>query len=250
MKQAQVTQFIDNHKNKTCKIIEIFDSLSGEGSTIGIPVSFVRVANCNLRCSFCDTKYSYNECEATNFTFSEVLEKLKEFDNEIVVCTGGEPLLTDNNSRLLPLFLSANGYKVYVETNGSVKLFSKEELLKNELRKNIKYVVDLKCPYSKMNIKDILETNAELLDDGDEIKCVVANKEDFDFAIDKINKIKNIIKDKNINIIFSPVFNAIDLAELAEMIKSKKQIIKNTKMNIKMGIQLHKIIWPQIEKGV
>jgi len=213
-----------------------------------VPASFVRVDSCNLRCSFCDTKYSYNH-EFTTMTFKEIVDMLKTFDNKVVVCTGGEPLLNKNNARLLPLLLSNEGFQVYIETNGSVKLYREEELLQGK-RENIHYVVDIKTPASQMERFDCIEHNSCLLLDGDEIKCVVASKEDIEFCKNKISKIFNNIKDKKINIILSPVFGEIKLQDLAEYVMQMKSIMKDSCLTVKLGIQLHKLIWPHIEKGV
>ena len=176
MKQKQVMRDME----KTFNIVEIFSSLSGEGATSGIPASFVRGDGCNLRCEYCDTKYSYlNQYEKT--TFEEILKNLQEFNNKIVVCTGGEPLLDQNNARELPLLISEKGYEVYIETNGAVLLYDEEEL-KGFDRKKIHYVLDIKTTSSKMERFDLIENNAKRLADGDEIKCVVGNAKDVEFC--------------------------------------------------------------------
>ena len=245
MKQLQVMQ---NTENKCAKIIELFSSISGEGGTSGVPATFVRVAGCNLRCDFCDTKYSFDLNDSSIMTFPQILEKVKDFGNKVIICTGGEPLLDIVNHRELPLYLALNGYEVYIETNGAIELYTKEEL-KNRPN-NLKYVVDIKCPISKMEKYDILEKNAKYLEDGDEIKAVIANEEDFEFFISKVKNILDIIKDKKINLILSPVFGEISLEKLASFVQNGKDNFKGTELTLKMGIQLHKLIWPQIERGV
>ena len=204
MKQFQVLQ---NTKNKSARIVELFSSISGEGGTSGIPATFVRVAGCNLRCDFCDTKYSFDVKDANIMSFSEILKKVKSFDNKVVICTGGEPLFEIDDNRKLPLFLAQNGFDVYIETNGATKLYSKDEIEKRP--NNLKYVIDIKCPSSKMEKYDILDKNVQYIEDGDEIKGVISDKEDFEFFISKIRNVFDLIKNKKVNIILSPVFGTI-----------------------------------------
>ena len=245
MKQNQAVQ---STEKMTFKIVEIFSSLSGEGSTSGIPATFVRVSGCNLRCEYCDTKYSYNE-EFESMKGEDVLQKVKSYKNKIVVCTGGEPLLEKDNARLLPLMLSKEGFDVYIETNGSVCLYEEEELEFGN-REKLHYVVDVKCPASCMSKFDKLEENCEKLCDGDEIKCVIATREDFEFCKWKIEKNLEKFKNKKINIILSPVFGKIELDVLANYVHEMKELFQETQVTVKLGIQLHKLIWPNIEKGV
>ena len=149
MKQNQAVQNME----KKYSIVETFSSLSGEGSTSGIPASFIRVEGCNLRCDYCDTKYSYcNKFE--KMSIERIIEELKNLNNKIVICTGGEPLFGE--SRDLPLLISNAGFKVYIETNGAVPLYTEKELIGYD-RKKIHYVVDIKAPSSKMQKFDMLE---------------------------------------------------------------------------------------------
>jgi len=244
MKQSPVMQDME----KTFNIVEMFSSLSGEGMTSGVPASFVRVDGCNLRCEYCDTKYSYSN-QYTKKKLKEILERLHDFKNKTVICTGGEPLFERNNARMLPLLISSQGYDVYIETNGAVKLYEDEEL-QNFDRKKIHYVLDIKTPSSKMEKFDLIEKNADKLTNGDEIKCVVGTEEDIKFCENKIKSVFNQIKDKKINIVFSPIFGKIELNKLAEYVQSLKYFMENSNLTIKLGIQLHKLIWPNIEKGV
>ncbi len=212
---------------------------------MGTPATFVRLSECNLRCVYCDTKYAFEKRK--KLSLAEILCQVRAMKNTLVICTGGEPLLQENRS--LPLILSQEGYRVVIETNGAVALYRAEEI-SDDIRKNLHYVVDIKCPCSNMEKSDILEQNADLLTDGDEIKCVVADREDVLFSFQKIDKIKRTICDKKINIILSPVFGKMDLKELAEYVLTNQTLVENTMLTLKMGIQLHKYIWPDIDRGV
>ena len=118
------------------------------------------------------------------------------------------------------------------------------------IKENIHYVIDIKTYASKMQNFDKIETNCELLSDGDEIKCVVASAQDIEYCKNKIESIYEKIKNKKINIIFSPVFGKIELSALASYVSSLKNFMKGSNLTVKLGIQLHKLIWPNIEKGV
>jgi 7-carboxy-7-deazaguanine synthase len=235
-------------------IIEIFQSVSGEGISAGYIVTFVRVAGCNLRCSYCDTKYSYDEQSKDNQFLSphEIYEKVSSFKSTEVICTGGEPLENDKAKRFLPLYLAAKGLKVRIETNGSAPIYTNTEInnfCDNE-KTDIHYVLDVKCPSSLMNSEMIFEENYILLREGDEMKFVVANEEDIDYSFEIIEKYKAIFSDRNIIINFSPVFGKIEPNALVELLKQRQHYIYDNNLKVRLSLQIHKIIWDPNAKGV
>ncbi len=209
-------------------ISEIFYSLQGESSFAGKLCIFIRLAGCNLRCKYCDTKYSYKS--DLNFTISEIIEKIKQYQpTKLVEITGGEPLLQNES---YPLFeeLNKQNYEILLETNGSINL----EKVPNYVTK----IIDIKCPESGES-NNFLIKNLDFINlKKDELKFVISNVSDYHFAKEFIQK-NNLAKHK---IIFSPVSNKIGFKKLAEL------IIKD-KLPARLQIQLHKIIWGD-EKGV
>lgn len=128
--------------NEKIPMVEIFNSISGEGITSGFLTTFVRVYGCNLRCSYCDTKYSYNG-EYILMTPIEILAQVNKLNCKRVIVTGGEPLEEEKLKRYIPLFLAQNGYDVRIETNGSIRLYDEDEIYEftnKKERKNLLHV--------------------------------------------------------------------------------------------------------------
>jgi 7-carboxy-7-deazaguanine synthase len=202
------------------KICEIFRSLQGEGTLIGTPTVFVRTAGCNLECAWCDTPYAKKEGD--EMTVPEILEKVKAFETHFVCVTGGEPLFQKESVKLIDDLLKA-GYHVSVETNGSISL---EDL---PCSMNMMISMDIKCPTSGMS-EQMDMSNLELLSPIDQLKFVVANREDMMYA----TKILRDYKVESI-VIFTPV-GGMDLEPVADFVLKKK-------LNIRVLPQLHKLIW-------
>ncbi|AEY67490.1 radical SAM protein [Clostridium sp. BNL1100] len=235
-------------------VIEIFNSISGEGISAGTIVTFVRVAGCNLRCSFCDTRYSYEGTYNIEEMLPEqILEKVAEYKCKDIICTGGEPLETGMEKRYLPLFLASYGYNVRIETNGSCELYSEEELrsfgIDNVLR-NVYYTIDVKCPGSEMSKFDLIEKNVHFLKKEDEIKFVIAGEEDFEYSIEKIKAFKDIFRSNEITLNFSPVFGSIEPAELVELLKLHNSFFAEHELRVRLSLQIHKFIWNPQKRGV
>jgi 7-carboxy-7-deazaguanine synthase len=212
---------------------EIFYSIQGESTTMGIPTAFIRFTGCNLRCSYCDTAYAYHEGE-TN-TLEEILDKISAYKAEYVCLTGGEPLLQKDLPILIKKLVSLKK-QISIETSGatSIKNVAKKDA------KRVKIIMDIKTPSSLMADRNNYN-NFEYLRAWDEIKFVCGSKEDFDFSVDIIKRFKLNTKT---HILFSPISGKLELQKLASW-------VLNTKMkNIRLQLQLHKIIWPDIEKGV
>ncbi len=208
------------------KINEIFYSIQGEGQWMGIPNIFIRTSGCNLRCTYCDTKYAYKTGEEKDI--SEIVTKIKKYSCKKICITGGEPLLQKELILLLKK-LAKDNYEILIETNGSLDI---KEIIKN---KKILFSLDIKCPSSEMEDKMKFE-NIKKLSKKDQLKFVIGTKEDYDYAKKVISKYN-----PNCKVYFQPVWysNTQNLAEW---------ILKD-RLNVTLGLQLHKIIWGD-KKGV
>ncbi|AIZ56080.1 7-carboxy-7-deazaguanine synthase [Candidatus Methanoplasma termitum] len=200
------------------KICEYFGSIQGEGITIGIPTYFIRTAGCNLRCEWCDTAYAWEGGMETSV--DEIMEIVDDTEN--VCVTGGEPLLQKDMPELIDRLLEA-GKRIVIETNGSKDI---SVIPKND---NIIISMDVKCPSSGMSDKN-LSSNLRYLGKKDQIKFVIGNHVDLNYAIRFIRE-----NPVDANIIFGAV-GGMDLLHIAE------EVI-NRKLNVRVLPQLHKIIW-------
>lgn len=211
-------------------VCEIFYSINGEGKFSGRPATFVRFSGCNLRCAYCDTKYAYEQ--GKEMTVDEIVNTIEVTgSSNYVTLTGGEPLLQDKNDliSLIKTLLNKN-YIVNVETNGSIPLLRIND-------ENLVYTVDIKCPCSGVS-KSFSEINLVYLRPStDEVKFVVANKKDLDF-------VEKCLEYLLCDVIISPVWGEANLQELVEFIK------KHGDKKIRLQVQLHKIIWDPLKRGV
>lgn len=236
-------------------LIEIYKSLQGESSFAGLPCVFVRTAGCNLRCSWCDSEYTFTG--GTRYSLEEVEAEVKRLSPEggLVEITGGEPLLQEREVVPLMERLLALGYTVLVETSGERPL----EKVPGAVHK----IVDVKCPDSGEG-GTFRMGNLALLTRGDEIKFVIASRGDYEFARDFTKN--HGLEQRVAGVIFSPAFrkdaglvNAtnghesremrsvehclVDPRELAEWILADR-------LNVRLGFQIHKFIWEPSQKGV
>ena len=202
------------------KINEIFYSIQGEGKWSGKPNIFIRTTGCNLRCSYCDTKYAY--IDGKDYSIDQILETIKKYPCEDICITGGEPLLQEEMINLINELTKRN-YKIIIETNGSKKI---NDLIKN---KKLTISMDIKTPSSGME-KEMIFENIILLREKDQIKFIIKDKKDYDYAKKTINTYK--IKS---NIYLQPEWNT-DPSILAE------RILKDG-LSVKLGLQIHKILW-------
>jgi len=207
-------------------INEIFYSIQGEGKWVGLPNIFVRVAGCNLRCSYCDTKYAYDD--GKEMSIDEIVNHIGNYPCKYVCITGGEPLLQHETLDLINTVLKRN-YKISLETNGSISI----NYIVN--KKPLMISLDVKCPSSNMHEKMHLE-NISLLRKDDQLKIIIQNKEDYNYAKKVIKKYEPIC-----NVFFQPVW-ATNTKNLAGWILSDG-------LNVKLGLQIHKMIWGDT-KGV
>ncbi len=209
------------------RVVEVYKSLQGESYFSGLPCIFIRTAGCNLRCAYCDTRYAYGPGKI--LSVSKILSELKKYKIRLVEITGGEPLLQDDINPLVNGLLNT-GYSVLIETNGSLDIsFIPKEAIK---------IMDIKCPGSGMDGKNRLE-NINYLTKNDEVKFVISDRFDYDWAKQKIEDYSLCQKTK---VSFSPV------AELLPPQKLAAWILKD-ELNVRFQIQLHKILWPGKRKA-
>ena len=214
----------------TLKVNEIFYSIQGESTYAGQPCVFIRLTGCNLRCSYCDTTYAYDEGSFMELT--EIVEGVKKFECSLVEITGGEPLLQDETTKLITVLLDL-GFNVLLETNGSKDIGIVD-------RRCIK-IMDIKCPSSKEEKNNKLE-NLKKLNKGDELKFVIEDRIDYEFAVGILSDIPEKTR-VEICVNFSPGFGSIAPRELAEWILKDK-------LDVRLNLQLHKFIWPPDMRGV
>ncbi|TJZ77568.1 7-carboxy-7-deazaguanine synthase QueE [Chitiniphilus eburneus] len=208
-------------RSASLRISEIFHSLQGETSRIGLPTVFVRLTGCPLRCTWCDSAYAFHGGET--MTIADILEKVAGYDARHVCVTGGEPLAQKPVHQLLRDLCDA-GYSVSLETSGALPV--------NEVDARVSRIVDLKAPGSGETEKN-LWSNLDMLGANDEIKFVLAGREDYEWA-------RTVIRDRNLEqvapILFSPVWDSLPPARLADWVLEDK-------LPVRMQVQLHKILW-------
>ena len=209
-------------------ICEIFYSIQGETTYSGLPCVFVRTSGCNLRCTYCDTKYAYED--GTNMAVDEVMTLVESYGCRLVEITGGEPLLQDDEVNSLIRFLLDSGYDVLLETNGSLSI-------KNVDQRTIK-IVDLKCPDSGMS-EYIHWKNLEYMTDHDQLKFVLSSRRDYEWSKDVI---KNFHPCK-FEILLSTVFGLLKSADVVKWMLEDK-------LNARFQLQIHKYIWHPDIRGV
>ena len=217
------------------KVVEIFESINGEGMRAGELAVFVRMKGCNLSCNYCDTMWANEaDCEFEEMTADRIVERVKKSGIKNVTLTGGEPLLQKDADKLLKLFSDEKDIRVEIETNGSVNL---SPFLKYE---NTSFTMDYKLPESDMEKYMDLE-NFKILRKKDTLKFVASSVNDLKKAKDIIEK--NDLIDRE-NIIFSPVFGKIELTDIVDFLKDNKL------NDVRMQLQMHKFIWAPDERGV
>ncbi len=211
------------NETKMLFINDIFYSIQGESSFAGYPCKFIRLAGCNIKCSYCDTKEALITENSKKLDISEIINDLHKIGRKIrlVEITGGEPLIQEAVYDLFDELIKFN-YLVLLETNGTLDL-------RNVPKKVIK-IVDIKCPSSDFSHKNDYK-NLDYITAIDELKFVIATNEDYDFA-------KDFLKTKDLRtkkIIFSAVEAVMSSKDLA------LKILKD-ELNVRLGIQLHKVL--------
>ncbi len=210
------------------KINEIYYSIQGESSYTGLPCIFIRLTYCNLRCTYCDSEYTFHDGE--DMTVNEIITKIKQYKCNLVEVTGGEPLFQKGCIELLQKLIDSK-YNVLLETSGSLSI--------ENVPKKVINIIDFKCPSSNMKKKNYWE-NLKFIEQKDEIKFVIGNKEDYEWAKRKINQYNLTSK---CMVLMSPIYKEIEPKTIIEW-------ILNDNLDVKFQIQLHKNIWENETRGV
>ena len=210
---------MDNLNNTTLNITEIFYSLQGEAKEVGIPTVFVRLTGCPLRCNYCDTAYAFKGNNP--LSIESIMEQVAKYNTHYVCVTGGEPMAQSNCLILLDTLIEA-GYKVSMETSGSIDI--------SPVNKKVSVVMDLKTPSSTEQSQNRYE-NIALLERKDQLKFVIASRPDFDWCC-------SILEDYDVlsDVLFSPVYESLKPVDLADWILEKQ-------LNVRLQVQLHKLLW-------
>ena len=205
----------------TLRVTEIFHSIQGESSRFGLPTVFVRLTGCPLRCVWCDTAYAFSGGDA--LTIDEVLQRVAQFDCGTVCVTGGEPLAQKGCLPLLDTLCDA-GYSVSLETSGTLDI--------GDVDPRVARIVDLKAPGSGEHEKNRWE-NLGLLTSHDELKFVLASREDYEWAVSACRQRRLF---ECCPVLFSPVQGQLDPTQLA-------QWILDDRLPLRFQLQLHKLLW-------
>ena len=203
------------------KIYEIFHSLQGETSRIGLPTTFVRLTGCPMRCNYCDTEYAFSG--GGNMDIDEILQKVADFGAHYVTVTGGEPLAQKECYTLLQALCDAD-YSVSLETGGKMDIAPVDA--------RVSVILDIKTPASNEE-KNMLWSNIDHIKQKDEIKFVLCNRADYDWAKVKITELNLIQK---CPVLLSPSYHELPAEQLAAWVLEDK-------LPVRMQVQLHKILW-------
>lgn len=226
------------------KVVEIFDSIDGEGIRAGMPVSFIRLAGCNLRCSYCDTLYALfgekEPCEYTEMSTEEIVSRMNTLYKRATL-TGGEPLINENASELVNA-LTAAGFEVNIETNGAVDINAFSEKLTD--RERVFFTVDYKTPSSGESEK-MLFSNYTRLRGCDVIKFVVGDSRDTDAMLALLKKTEPFYEKEKPHIFIGTVFGSMENSELCSILL-REPLLRDARIQL----QLHKYIWEPDKKGV
>jgi len=212
------------------RITEIFLSIQGESSHAGRPCAFVRLTGCPMRCVWCDSEYTFTG--GTRISFEEIFAQLKNFGCRLVEVTGGDPLAQKNVFPFIIRLLD-DGYEVLIETGG---FFSTEKV---DVR--AKVILDVKCPASGESERNHWANLERLNAEKDEVKFVIANLNDWEFAEEIIAKYD--LENRAKEILISPIFGVENLAQIAET-------VSKSRLRVRLNLQLHKYIWGANVHGV
>jgi 7-carboxy-7-deazaguanine synthase len=216
--------------DQTLRVTEIYSSIQGESTWAGLPCTFVRLARCHLRCTWCDTQYAFHGGERC--TIAAILERVATCAPRLVELTGGEPLVQKACPLLAEALVNA-GYTVLVETSGSLPI--------DVLPEQAIAIMDLKCPDSGECARNYWPNLTALRRDRDEVKFVIASQRDYEWSRDVIRTYT--LEDKCRAILMSPVFGSIEPRQIVEWILADD-------LPVRFQLQLHKFIWAPHAKGV
>ena len=207
------------------RVSEVFYSLQGEASTTGRPTTFVRLTGCPLRCSYCDTAYAFQGGES--LSLAQILEKVSAYPAKLVTVTGGEPLAQPECIALLQSLIEA-GFGVSLETSGALPIHS--------VPSEVSIVLDLKAPSSGEMHRNLYD-NISALALKDQVKFVLADRADYDWARFKISEYELISRVGEV--LLSPVYEALPPRQLADWVLSDG-------LAVRVQIQLHKLLWGDV----
>lgn len=203
------------------KIFEIFYSLQGESSRIGLPTIFIRLSGCPMRCHYCDTAYAFQG--GSMMEVNDIMDTIKKYNTRYVTVTGGEPLAQKEVLNLLKGLADQN-YEVSLETGGGLSI--------QEVDPRVKIILDIKTPESGEEKKNHWE-NLNLIHAKDEIKFVLCSREDYDWAKKILDQYRLTEK---CHVLFSPVYQTLSATDLGNWILQDQ-------LSVRMQIQLHKLLW-------
>lgn len=219
-------------------MVEIFETVEGEGTRAGFPTVFVRLFGCNLRCTWCDTKYSYPPAEAENvMTIAEIVSKVQTYRSRHICLTGGEPLLYGEKSLALIDALAELEQvdDLHIETNGAIDLAL---FIERVASPKVRYIMDFKLPDSG-EMEQMVMSNFALLREQDELKFVIGSEHDFRTAVEVLEQ-----HPTKALPMFSPVWETMPPRKLVE------HMLDAGLSKVKLNMQLHKIIWDPAMRGV
>jgi len=209
------------------RVTEIFQSIQGETTHAGRPCAFVRFAGCDLRCSYCDSAYAWQGGEERSV--EQIVEALSAFSTRFVTLTGGEPMLQKDIAALCRRLLE-QGFEVALETHGQAPL--------EGLPGGVRRIVDVKTPGS--GAQDRTFANLSSLRPGDEVKFVITSRADFDWAAGVCRRFG---LEQRVPVLLSPVFGAVDPKDLVAW-------LLESKLQARLNLQLHKLVWSPDARGV
>jgi len=210
------------------RLTEIFFSIQGESTYAGRPCVFVRLTGCPLRCTWCDTAYAFHG--GTERRLASIIAEVEHYECRLVEITGGEPLAQPEVHPLITALVD-RGYTVLIETSGALDI--------TPMDPRATLIMDLKCPGSGMADHN-LWANIPLLKPTDEIKFVIKDRADYEWAVTKVREYA--LTDRH-TVLFSPVFNELDSRALAEWVLADR-------LPVRLQLQLHKHIWDPAMRGV
>ncbi len=209
-------------------ITEIYSSIQGESSYAGLPCTFIRLTGCPLRCSWCDTVYGFKGGQVR--TFPEIMAEVKTLGLPLVELTGGEPLAQPQVCHLMQQLIG-DGYTVLLETSGSEPI--------KDVPRGVHVIMDIKCPGSGMEERNLWD-NLEWLKPSDEIKFVIRHRDDYEWALSKIEQFRLTERSR---LLMSCAFGLLEPRQLAEWMVADK-------LKARLNLQQHKYIWSPRARGV
>ncbi|HEY5839438.1 MAG TPA: radical SAM protein [Pyrinomonadaceae bacterium] len=212
------------------RVTEIFHSIQGESTHAGRPCTFVRLTGCPMRCTWCDSEYTFTGGD--HFTIEQIMQKVRDFGCSLVEVTGGEPLAQREAFELIRQ-LCDEEYEVLIETGGYVSTKDVDE--------RAKVILDIKCPASGEADRNDWSNLERLRADQDEVKFVIADASDWEFATKTIAQYE--LESRTKAILISPAWGLVPLRDLARW-------ITESGLNVRMQLQLHKYIWGPDVRGV